>query len=222
MPEPRTLKGVLRAAASIIGKKKGASVIIWAIIPVIYSVADLTLEGPTLAFAMGILGLILLYLQLLLTSFALSAGIPDYTFAAHGPTKGRFPSAFLVSVIFAVGFLAGLVLLVIPGIILVARWNLTYPILLAEDARAVESLGRSWELTASYSKLAIQVALIELVAFAPAIGVSLLYPEYGPPHPALVLSTNGLFAAASVFGWLLIVALYSLIRQASEQPLATA
>jgi hypothetical protein len=103
-----------------------------------------------------------------------------------------------------------------------ARWNLAYPVVLAEDARAVQSLRRSWELTASCSKLAIQVALIELVAFAPAIGLSLLYPEYGPLHPALVLSTNGLFATASLFVWLLNVALYTLIRQPPEQPLATA
>ena len=222
MPERPSFKNVLRTAASILGKTRGAAVTVWAFVALSYSVADLTLEVPILGFVLGTLGLITLYLQLLLTSFALWAEIPDYAFAARGPTKGRFPSAFLVSIIFSVGVLAGLVLLIIPGIILMARWNLAYPILLAEDARAAGSLRRSWELTVSYSKLSIQVALIELVAFAPAIGLSLLYPEYGRPNPALVLSTNGLFATASVFVWLLNVALYSLIRQPSEQPLATA
>ena len=188
-----------------------SATVIWVFLVFAYAAAELTLVWEVLGLAYFVLGLISLYLQLFLTAAALSFALPGYRFDRSNPTKGRLPSMFLLSVLWLFGVTGGLLLLIIPGLILLARWNLSAPVLLAEDSTAARSLGRSWELTRRHWKVTTATLVIGLAPLVPAFAIDLQYPDDGPPTIAMALASNMLFATASVLSWLLMCALYALI-----------
>ena len=216
MSESVSVASVIVQVIRLAAGARATTVIVWLTLTIPYLLADLMFEPELIMLAYLVLGLISLYLQLLLTSAALSCALPDYKFDPQKPTRGRFPSIFLLSLISLLAVAAGLLLLVVPGLILLARWSVSAPILLAEDLSVMDSLRRSWELTRPHWKQALIIALLCLALFVPAIFASLQYPDFGSPSLGLALATNGLFATASVLGWLLVTALYVLIIPAAS------
>lgn len=74
-----------------------------------------------------------------------------------------FGAAFLSGL----GMILGLILLVVPGLILAARWSIATGLVLRDDAHASDSLKRSWELTrASQWSLVGAYCVFGLVAIA--------------------------------------------------------
>jgi hypothetical protein len=66
---------------------------------------------------------------------------------ATGEALGRFGSLWGVGIILNLGEALGLLLLIVPGVILMAGWMCAYPIMVAENRTTFESLDRSWRLT---------------------------------------------------------------------------
>lgn len=126
---------------------------------------------------------------------------------------GRYPRAFLVSLVSTLAMLAGLVLLVIPGLILLLRWAVVYPAMLAEDQGVGGSLRRSWDLTRGHWPLLLGFGALTLGLWGPAIALSLLlYPAASPIPLAAALIVNSAFMIAQICGWLLAASLYMHLR----------
>ena len=207
---------VLGEAARIARRSSGWMIGTAVAVTLTYLAADMLVPDPYLIVAYGVLGFFAIYLQLLLMAHMLSvSGLADYQFNPKTPTDGRFASAFLLSLLTAVAIFAGLILLVIPGLILLARWGVCFPVLLAERATVNESLGRSWRMTGRRWKVATLVMIVILFLSVPAfVSVHLLYPTYGTPTFAAALLTNVLFSLAWVLSWLMSAAFYVWMRQA--------
>ena len=130
---------------------------------------------------------------------------------------GRYPRAFRISIVSTIAVLAGLVLLVVPGLVLLVRWSLAYPVMLAEDQGIVDSLRRSWELTRDSWPLLVGFGALILCLYVPGVALSyFLYPEFGRVSPISALAANLAVMAAQIFSWLLAVALYALLRNEAD------
>lgn len=62
--------------------------------------------------------------------------------------RERFWSLLWASVVYGFGVVFGLILLVVPGLIVAARWSLMAPLIMLEDEDAGTARGRSWLLVA--------------------------------------------------------------------------
>lgn len=69
----------------------------------------------------------------------------------------------LGSLLAALGILAGLVLLIVPGIVLAIRWAIWTPVMVIEERGARSALGRSNELVKGYSWTILAIVLITAV-----------------------------------------------------------
>jgi hypothetical protein len=94
----------------------------------------------------------------------------------------RLWSILLVSILFGLAVFAGLIALVIPGIIIAVRLSVSIPALVVEGKRGTEALGRSWDLVRGYS-----------------------WPVFGAFVVVLFLTgiVNGLFTAIGGDNWFL-------------------
>ena len=194
-----------------------SAIAIWTFLVVAYATVELTLAWEMLGLVHFIFALISLYLQLFLTAAALSCALPNFQINPANPTRGRFPSMFLLSILWLLGVTGGLLLLIIPGLVLMTRWTLSAPVLLAENATASQSLGRSWELTRRHWKVTTATLVIGMTPLIPAFVITLRYPDDGPPTIAMALASNMLFATASVLSWLLMCGLYALITPTKSE-----
>lgn len=73
-----------------------------------------------------------------------------------------------LSVVITLGFIAGLILLVIPGLIVMARWSFAAPLLVARATGIKEALAESWERTRG-AEIAILVAALALLILPIAV-----------------------------------------------------
>lgn len=184
----------------------------------LYTAADVLLEPPDALRATGMLGLVILYLQLLITAKALHLrGKAHPGWDARRPTMGRYPRAFGISIVSTIAILAGLLLLVVPGLVLLLRWSLAYPVMLAEDEGLGGSLRRSWRLTAHHWPLLLGYGGLLLCLYGAAVGVQvLLYPDFGRVPLPSALAANLMFMAAQACAWLLTAALYIFLRSGDQ------
>jgi len=114
-----------------------------------------------------------------------------------------------LSILYALGVMVGVIALVIPGLLVMARWSIAQPLLIGGGFGVTEALGASWDRTRG-SEFSIIVAglalLIPVIAVAIAVSVFL---EEGDPVRMVVsqlASSAGTVASLSMG-----VALYGLI-----------
>lgn len=105
------------------------------------------LDGSAIAIS-GLLSFVQLYVNLLLTYRALDhAGAAPPGYVRADLTEARFGSMFAMGFVSGAAIIAGLILLIVPGLMLLLAWSVATPALVGERLRAIESLGRSWRLT---------------------------------------------------------------------------
>lgn len=63
---------------------------------------------------------------------------------AHGDV---FLAYCLMSLLSTLGVLAGLIAIVLPGLVIMARWSIAAPLMIARGGSATKVLGESWERT---------------------------------------------------------------------------
>ena len=116
-----------------------------------------------------------------------------------------------VNIMSGIAITLGLILLIIPGLYLNARWSAASAGVLAEDQTASGALSDSWAMT---ERSVWPILGIALVIFVPMIvfagGISYLLDEVQPMLSSIItyLALFGAFAVS----WLSGVAIYSLLR----------
>lgn len=161
---------------------------------------DLLLPG------MIIFSLVNLFLQAFVTAAALGL--------EPARTAGRRLAAMLgLSIMYGLGVTFGIVLLLVPGLILLVRWSISAPALLAEECTVSGSLSRSWKLTGERWWLALPILALIALTYGPLAGLYLVtgYPD---STPAWVSGpVNFYVTLMTAFEWLLAAALYRLLRE---------
>ena len=73
-----------------------------------------------------------------------------------------------LSVLYSLGVMLGFILLIIPGLLVMARWSLAQPMLVARGDGVMKALGNSWEQTRG-NEFSIIIAALALIAVPIAI-----------------------------------------------------
>ena len=127
-------------------------------------------------------------------------------------------SIWLQSVLIGLGIILGLVLLILPGLYIAARWYLSGTILILHGGGRRAAMGRSWDMLDARWPAALAIALIMFLLAAGPVLIELTAPglaiEYGF---AWRIASNLVSALGLVGGYLAAVALYLNI----EQPAST-
>jgi hypothetical protein len=114
-----------------------------------------------------------------------------------------------MAVLATLGILAGLILLILPGLVIMARWSLAGPMLIARGDSPTRALGDSWERTRG-AEFPILVAALALLI--PPVVVMIAAPMlFDPANPVGIGLTQLATTATSVVTQTMGVALYGLI-----------
>lgn len=160
------------------------------------------LVGALLKFVAGVVGAYLL----------LEAMVRRTGLRSPENRRGEF-DAFLpflaLSLLYIAGVILGFIVVILPGLIVMARWSIAQPLLIARGDRPREALGKSWELTKG-NEFQILVAMVALYILPLAImlAAGALF-EKGDLVGIVV--TQLAASAMSVIGTALSVGLYGLM-----------
>ncbi len=121
----------------------------------------------------------------------------------------RFFAYLGMSILIGLAVGLGLLFLIIPGLVFMARWSVAQSLLIGRGTGVMDSMGKSWEATKGNEVSIILAALAMTVLFyALAFLPAILFPELG--IAATVIARIG-SSAASVISTAMGVALYGLI-----------
>lgn len=124
----------------------------------------------------------------------------------------RFWAYIGQSILAGLGVILGLLLLIVPGLILAARWSLAAPLLIGEQKPAIEALKESWELTRGHTgTLIAAIIVLGLIAIA---AIAVVVPLFLSGGTAGIVATEVVGNAASVLTASFAVAVFGLIQPA--------
>jgi uncharacterized membrane protein YfcA len=156
-------------------------------------------------------GLMSLIAQYLVTRFALDrAGLlPE-------GAPSRFGSLWGLNIVAGLASLVGLLLLILPGVYLNARWLMAAPIIIADDKAMSEGMSESWERTRD-SAWPIVGALLALYGCGFGLGMVPFFLS-GEENPPTEYAAAGylFFALTSTLGWLMAVGAYRLMSSRTQ------
>jgi hypothetical protein len=105
--------------------------------------------------------------------------------STSAPPRSRFGGYILVGIATQIPFALGLLLLVVPGLFLLARWYIATAILLAEDTSVDVAMGASRDRTSGF---ALPIIGSWTVLILPVIVASVILFSAGDAPPTLVAS----------------------------------
>ncbi|MBO9519262.1 MAG: glycerophosphoryl diester phosphodiesterase membrane domain-containing protein [Porphyrobacter sp.] len=114
-----------------------------------------------------------------------------------------------LSILYTLGVTAGMILIIIPGLVIMARWIIAQPLLIARGDGIKQALGESWERTRG-SEFTILGALFALLL--PLIAVIIACTiMFDPADPVGIVVGQLATSATSVVSLAMGVAIYGLI-----------
>jgi hypothetical protein len=187
-----------------------AATFVFLTIPPIWATLNLPEDDATrLSAILGVAGLVP---QILLIERALwRLGLMQADYEKRPSFLAR---AFGQSFIAGVAIILGLVVLVIPGLVLLVRWSISLPVMIARNEGITHSLSSSWQLTADRFWLCLFSILL---VWVPLVGLSVAI-FLSAPFPALLESvvTETLLSIAILSSWFVSVALYAEITASKK------
>jgi hypothetical protein len=128
---------------------------------------------------------------------------------------GGFGSFFVVGLITGLAVLLGFVLLIVPGIYLIARWSMVDAAVVAENRGFSDAMRRSWDATAD-NVLPIGLAILTIslpmiIGFAMMFTIGASGGEEAINGLGLSIVVNLLLYASQISIWYFGVALYQLL-----------
>lgn len=128
------------------------------------------------------------------------------------PRRWHIASIFVISLIFGLAVLLGLIALILPGLYFVGRWFLSVPILFGETLSATDAMRESWRRLERYW---MSAALVAVVAFlwqaAPLALAMIVVPADMMARGAVIVAANAVSSAGWVFGIAAAATLYLIL-----------
>ena len=207
---PVSVSEVLTGWFAAIGRHASVSLLAGGLIAVIGTLMDLTLgdRGGQLGTSIA--------------SFFISYHFAEYVLARDfgTPTGQRhYGSAFGSAFLSVLGIGLGMILLVIPGLYVAARWSLANALVIGEGLGSTDSLRESWQRTQRHAwTIVVCYLLLGLVFLGGAIVIGIVIfangaTPAGTPSFLESLTGNVLGGAVSVIASLLTCTLYGLISK---------
>lgn len=136
-----------------------------------------------------------------------------------GATR-RYGSLFGSGLLSGLGIMLGLLLLIVPGLYLSARWALTSPFVVAGQRRATEAISASWDATAEcWRPLLLAYVLLGVTATVP-LGALVFYSQFSGGEDlsqvAELLLINTWTSVFTIGAWLIGAAGYRLMADRLE------
>jgi hypothetical protein len=174
-----------------------------------------TLFDLTLGEAGGTLpnGIVGFFVQYHLVEYVLS-----HEFGLR-PEKRRYGSAIGSGLLATLGMFGGLILLIIPGLYLAARWSISTPLIVGEEYTAIDALKESWRRTQSSAwpivGCFVVVGLLLVLVMVAFAGVLFVPSVEAAGEGSLIeaLTANSLGGLFSVILAVLSTAIYGLIAK---------
>jgi len=132
--------------------------------------------------------------------------------------KRRYGSLFLAGLLGSLGIFAGMILLLLPGIFLMARWSISTPFIVADGMNGSEALKASWNATFGSRWTLFVLFLLSCIALGALFLVVILITtvlHLDPDSPFLSVASNFLVSLWLVGGWILGVGIYRCLRPSS-------
>lgn len=129
---------------------------------------------------------------------------------ATGTALNRFVSLFILYILSLLGTVAGLLLLVLPGLALVVLWTVAFPILIAEQTSPIEALSRSFRAVKSSFWPVCGVVVIYLIGII-AFGIAMAFftpMEFTSPSLTFLILESGSTVVLGFLGVCLNTAIY--------------
>lgn len=118
-----------------------------------------------------------------------------------------------LSMVTGLGIVLGFVLLIAPGLILLARWSVSLPWLLSGDEGVFESMRRSWDQTADH---VLPVVAVFLIIYLPGLAVygggGWVLEASGSPF-LVAAAMNWALSLSQVVAWVVSVAIFALLNE---------
>lgn len=131
----------------------------------------------------------------------------------RGGGRARIVALLLLSIVAELGIALGVILLILPGLYLAARWLLAAPVLIAERTTIGEALGESLRRTEGAW---LTLALALLLSGVPLAAGAALTIGTGASSLPMLLVSDGLTALAKLVGYLLSTAAYAHLSDRRE------
>ncbi len=121
-----------------------------------------------------------------------------------------FFAFFALSVLYTLGVLLGFIAIVLPGLVIMARWSLAQPMMLARGDGVMQALGGSWERTKGNEfQIIVAVLALFLVPVAVIIASGVMF---GQDNVTGIVVSQIFSSATNVLGAAMGVALYGLME----------
>ncbi len=186
------------------------AIVVLAINMVFAALNTLYFEENTVSTILFIQSLANILFQLVITRHILGQMGIIQPIGAQG--QRGFGSALLLLLLSGLAILAGIVLLVIPGILLLLRWSVALPIMVSTHSETYSSLGQSWDMTEPHmAKL--------LLAFAPIIAAYGGYAAtiYVFEDAKIIMLADMLIEIFIIYGWILPCCIFQHLRTDDRQ-----
>lgn len=121
-----------------------------------------------------------------------------------------FFAYFGLSILYTLGVMAGFIAIVLPGLVIMARWSLAQPMMLARGVGVMQALGGSWERTRGNEfQIIVAVLALYVVPVAVIVASGLMFD---PADPVGIAVSQFVSSVMSALGLSLGVALYGLME----------
>lgn len=188
-------------------------------IPVSAAVGLLTVVGAVCDLAIPADALVLTNLGFTILAAAIHSwlilrllcAVPDYDARR---SRLRIVALIVLGIPTGLAIIAGLLLLVAPGLYLAARWSAAASVLVGEDSTIGQAMGRSWRMSRNAGASIAMCIAILTTPLALALAIGILVAE--PLGLWLTLIINLLIGLQFVGQWLLGVAVFLMFWKLDE------
>ncbi|MDF8333939.1 hypothetical protein [Novosphingobium cyanobacteriorum] len=209
-----TVGQILSQWTAIVGRNMGVCLLAGGFIAILGTVLDLAMgEGGSS---------LLLSIATFFISYHFSEHILQQEgLMARGVSSRHYASAFGAAFLGTLGIVAGLIVLVLPGLYVAARWSMSSSLVIAEGLTTTQALGQSWQRTAQaawqVTGAAFVVGLGMLALFA-LVGLVGGLSETGTSEQMGLVGTavaNAAGAGIQIMTTLFAVAVYACLGQST-------
>ena len=201
---------ILQEASRLVSAVPAAFAIFLGVMVAAASLVDVSSSGPGTEFGLNAINI--------MASFALTMAV--VTRGVEGGRKGnRGALTYIgISILSGLAIILGVVALIVPGLILSARWSPVYGYALGEGQGVTDAMSESWEATRGHT-LPILLALLVPIAFT-ICGLGLMVmsgEDIDRMSWSTAIAINGFVYLGSALGIAVGLSVFSLLaRQGSD------